>query len=515
MIKTSVILHYCKEKEFSEEHLRAQIDGLKGQTCQDIETIILSCDPKEAAQKFAALEPKVVESKHDLSVDMNKALSQASGDWVLLIDNRDNPVMMKKAAIDGFLLGAERQEDAGLFYTSYELEDAGEVKEIHLLDHHIGRVRDNMDYGKVFFVKKEALEAIGGFDASVKYNQYYDLRLKISEKYKLIRIANRYSGSYYKVVAAGKKADVFDYLKAGKDIQLEAEHVVTEHLKRIGAYMAPGVFMPKKQEYKDVSTLKASVIIPVGHRPEFIGAAIDSVQRQTVQDIEVIVMVNGGDDDPTSDVVREYMEGGPKYDPAKPDVRLVVLDINSIGMCLDLGTKLARGKYYVQLDSDDQLIEDAVEKLLAVYDNDPDIGMVIGSYEVWEKHADGSITRVEDIPVVTHDEWTDDNGRNNLLRINGAGAPRSARIQVIKNVGYFSINDDPYARNYGEDYELVGKIAEQYKIGRVWDPIYKVIRHAGGTDHSIDQHTIDRNDNAKDWVRMETILRRQKFNAKK
>jgi glycosyltransferase involved in cell wall biosynthesis len=515
MIKTSVILHYCKDKEFSEEHLKEQIEGLAGQTCKDIETIIISCDPKEAAAKFAELTPKVVESTHDLSVDMNKALAQAGADWVLLIDNRDNPVMMKKAAIDGFLLGAERQKDAGLFYTSYELEDGGEIKELHLLDHHIGRVRDNMDYGKVFFVKKQALEAIGGFDESVKYNQYYDLRLKISEKYKLIRIANRYSGSYYKVVAAGKKADVFDYLKAGKDIQLEAEKVVTEHLKRIGAYMAPGVFMPKNEKHKDVSTLKASVIIPVGNRPEFIGSAIESVQRQTVQDIEVLVMVNGGDDDPTSDVVRDYMEGGSKYDPAKPDVRLVVLDINSIGMCLNLGSKMARGKYYVQLDSDDQLIEDAVEKLLAVYESDPEIGMVIGSYEVWEKHADGKITRVEDIPVVTHDEWTDDNGRNNLLRINGAGAPRSARIEVIKNAGYFSINDDPYARNYGEDYELVGKIAEQYKIGRVWDPIYKVVRHAGGTDHSIDQNTVDRNDNAKDWVRMEAILRRQAFNKSK
>ncbi len=181
---------------------------------------------------------------------------------------------------------------------------------------------------------------------------------------------------------------------------------------------------------------------------------------------------------------------------------------------MNLGAKMARGKYYVQLDSDDQLIEDAVEKLMTVYESDPEIGMVIGSYEVWEKHTDGTITRVDDIPVVTHGEWTDDNGRNNLLRINGAGAPRSAKIEVIKNAGYFSINDDPYARNYGEDYELVGKIADMYKIGRVWDPIYKVVRHSGGTDHSIDLHTIDRNDNAKDWVRMEAIERRQKFNKK-
>jgi glycosyltransferase involved in cell wall biosynthesis len=514
MIKVSVILHYYKAKAFSEEHIKAQIEGIAGQSYKNIETIIITCDKNDAEKKFAALSPKWVACQDDVAINLNKALSIASGEWILLIDNRDNPVMMKKAAIDGFVLGAERHEDAGLFYTSYELEDKGTVKELHLLDHHIGRVRDNMDYGKVYFIRKTALEAIGGMDESVKYNHFYDLRLKISEKYKLYRIANRYSGSYYRVVAAGKKADVFDYLKAGKDIQLEAERVFTNHLKRIGAYLKPGVLMPIKEEYKDKSTLKASIIIPVGHRPEFIGPAIDSVQRQTVRDIEVIVMVNGGEDDPTADVVRKYMEGGDKYDASKPEVRLCVLDINSIGMCLNLGAKIARGKYYVQLDSDDQLIEDAVEKILAVYDADPEIGMVVGSYEVWEKHADGTITRVEDIPVVTHDEWTDDNGRNNLLRINGAGAPRSARIEVIKNAGYFSINDDPYARNYGEDYELVNKVAEHYKIGRVWDPIYKVVRHAGGTDHSIDQHTIDRNDNAKDWVRMETILRRQAFNKK-
>lgn len=514
MTKVSVIFHYYAAKSFDEKHIRAEIEGLKEQSYKELEYILITDKKDEALTTFADLKPCILECQNDFALNMNKALNMTAGEWILFIDNRDNPVIMKKAAVEGFMMGAERQKDAGLFYTSYELEDGDEVKEIHLLDHHIGRVRDNMDFGKVFFLRKSALEAIGGFDVSVKYNNLYDLRLKISEKYKLYRIANRYNGSYYRVVAAGKKADVFDYLKAGKEIQLEAERVVTEHLKRIGAYLAPGVLMQKNETYEDVSTLKASVIIPVGNRPEFIGLAIESVQRQTVQDIEVIVMVNGGEKDPTADVVRSYMKGGEKYDPKKPEVKLCVLDINSIGLCLNLGVKMARGKYYVQLDSDDQLIENAVEKLLAVYDSDPEIGMVIGSYEVWEKHDDGSITRVEDIPVVTHGEWTDENGRNNLLRINGAGAPRSARIEVIKNAGYFSINDDPYARNYGEDYELVLKVSEQYKIGRVWDPIYKVVRHSGGTDHSIDQHTIDRNDNAKDWVRMKTIRRRQTLNQK-
>jgi glycosyltransferase involved in cell wall biosynthesis len=190
-----------------------------------------------------------------------------------------------------------------------------------------------------------------------------------------------------------------------------------------------------------------------------------------------------------------------------------VHDINNLGLCLNLGAKTARGKYYVQLDSDDRLKPEAVEKILKVYNSDPRIGMVIGSYEVWQKDDKGIYSRMEELPVVTHDEWTEENGRNNLLRINGAGAPRSLPIALIRQIG-FSVNDEPYARNYGEDYNMVLKVSERYRIGRVWDAIYEVVRHSGGTDHSIDQQTIDRNDEAKDYMRAQAIQRRIELNNK-
>jgi hypothetical protein len=131
---------------------------------------------------------------------------------------------------------------------------------------------------------------------------------------------------------------------------------------------------------------------------------------------------------------------------------------------------------------------------------------------VWEKQEDGRLVRSEEVPTVTHDEWTEENGRNNLLRIGGGGAPRCMAIQVIKNIGYFGMNDDPYSQNYAEDYELVMRISEKYKIGRIYTAIYDVIRHPGGTDHSIDQSTIDRNDEAKDHMRLVAIQRRKALN---
>jgi flavin-binding protein dodecin len=55
-------------------------------------------------------------------------------------------------------------------------------------------------------------------------------------------------------------------------------------------------------------------------------------------------------------------------------------------------------------------------------------------------------------------------------------------------------------------------VSERHRIGRVWKSIYKVIRHSGGTDHSIDQGTIDRNDDTKDSMRLAAIQRRIKIN---
>ena len=451
-----------------------------------------------------------------LGMRLNAAIKLARGEYVLLIDNSKAEVHLKSAATSLFLLAAERNPKAGLFYADYEIESAAALREVHLLKHHQGRVRDNQDYGRVYFITKSILKQIKGADPGLKFNTLYDLRLRIAEKSELIHLSSRYAGSLYRVYAEGKGHNVFDYLMAGKDSQIEAEQVLSAHLKRSDAFLKPGAFYHRRPKVNRQSSLKASIIIPVNNRAEFIGTAIESVLHQTVPDIEVIVVVNGGEKDPTINAVKAFMVSGMKYQPNRPEVRLIVLDINNIGLCLNTAAQAAQGEIYVQLDSDDRLKPHAVEKILDVFASDTRIGIVIGSYEVWQLNDNtGVIERVDSIPVVTHDEWTENNGRNNLLRINGAGAPRSIPINIIKGMGYFGINDEPFARNYGEDYEMVLKISEQYRVGRVWEPIYDVVRHKGGTDHSIDQVTIDRNDEAKDYMRWQAINRRIKLNKKK
>ena len=445
-----------------------------------------------------------------LSGQFNDALFQSNADMILYIDNRTSPIVLSSSIISLLSISKERFPDTGMFYSDYDLIDNESISEIRLLKHHQGRVRDNQDYGKVFLFDKNNLDSISGMDESLQFNHLYDLRLKLSEISQLTHIANRYAGSLYVVEAQSGGTNVFDYLLAGKDQQEEAEAILSKHLDRIGSFLSLNAHY-NNVPIKDTA-LSASIIIPVNERPEFIGTAIDSVLAQSIQDIEIIIVVNGGADDLTIPVVQDYIDGGSKFDSTKPEVRLLITDINNIGYCLNLGAQHANGKYYVQLDSDDRLKPDAVEKIIDVYHSDSTIGMVIGSYEVWEKADDGTLNRMEKIPVVTHDEWTDDNGRNNLLRINGAGAPRSIPIQIIKDIGFFEMNETPYSRNYGEDIDMVMRISENYRIGRIYDPIYEVIRHSGGTDHAIDQVVIDRNDEAKDHMRLEAIQRRKKLN---
>ena len=448
---------------------------------------------------------------HNRAGCLNAAMEKVRTPFVLLVASHDATVLLARSAARTMLLAAERNEGAGLVYADYTLVGDDE-REVHLLKHHVGRLRDNQDMGRAWLVRTDAAGR-PAFNASLRFHELYDFRLRISEKSRLVHVANRYDGSLCRAKAAARGHNVFDYLLASKESQVEAERVVTEHLERIGAYLAPGQGYHRRPALAE-KKLKASVVIPVNNRPAFIGVAIESVLQQTVPEVEVIVVVNGGPDDPTAPAVERYQPGGDRYRKDAPAVRLIVLDVNNIGLCLNAGIAAAEGAVYMQLDSDDRLKPDAVEKALAVYAEDPHVGMVIGSYEVWQQEADGRRFRREDIPVVTHDEWTEENGRNNLLRINGAGAPRCIPVEIVKAMGWFSINDEPFSRNYGEDYDMVLRISERYRVGRIWEPIYEVVRHAGGTDHSIDPQTIDRNDEAKDWMRREAVGRRQALNRK-
>ena len=60
--------------------------------------------------------------------------------------------------------------------------------------------------------------------------------------------------------------------------------------------------------------------------------------------------------------------------------------------------------------------------------------------------------------IIDHKEWTDTNGPNNALRINGLGAPRAFFTPLVRQTTFPNTS-------YGEDYAMGLIFSRKYRIG--------------------------------------------------
>jgi hypothetical protein len=127
--------------------------------------------------------------------------------------------------------------------------------------------------------------------------------------------------------------------------------------------------------------------------------------------------------------------------------------------------------------------------------------MLIGSYTITD-------FELNPIPpyLIDHAEWTDDNGRNNALRINGLGAPRAFFTPIIREIGFPNVS-------YGEDYAVGLRISREWKIGRIYDSVYLCRRWENNSDTGISLETLNRYNFYKDKIRTIELLRRIKQNS--
>ena len=107
--------------------------------------------------------------------------------------------------------------------------------------------------------------------------------------------------------------------------------------------------------------------------------------------------------------------------------------------------------------------------------------------------------------MIDHNEWTDKNGMNNALRINGLGAPRAFRTELIREILFPNVS-------YGEDYSAALSISRKYKIGRIYKPLYLCRRWEGNTDADLSVENVNKNNFYKDKIRTIEIAARQKMN---
>lgn len=386
-----------------------------------------------------------------------------------------------------------------MVYADHYKTIKGERTPHPVIDYQLGSVRDDFDFGFLLMFRTDYLKrAINEIEAEKEYQHsaLYALRLALSRYGELTHIREfLYTETEIDLRKSGEKQ--FDYVDPrNRQVQIEREEVFTRHLKKIGAYLKPSMMTVDLKEGE--FSHEASIIIPVRNRARTINDAIRSVLGQETSFPFNLIIIDNHSTDGTSEIIEQY----------KNDNRVIHLipertDLG-IGGCWNLGINHPQcGRFAIQLDSDD--LYSSPHTLQTIVDKfyKEQCAMVIGSYRMTD-------FTLQTLPpgVIDHKEWTDENGHNNALRINGLGAPRAFFTPLLRKIRVPNTS-------YGEDYALGLAFSRQYRIGRIYDVLYLCRRWEGNSDAALSIEKINQNNNYKDSLRTLEIKLRQAMNKKR
>ena len=387
---------------------------------------------------------------------------------------------------------------AGMVFSDYlKTMGADAIVPAPLIDIQEGSLRDDFDFGALVLLTPAGIDAyLASNGAEFKTAGFYQMRLAIQRALPIVRVSQPlYTIAETDFRTSGQKQ--FDYVNPrNRDVQIEMEAVCTEHLKHIGGYLKPG-FGKKVESNNGNFPVEASVIIPVRNRARTIADAVKSALSQQLDGSYNVIVVDNHSTDGTTEILSRM---------ALNDSRLVHIipertDLG-IGGCWNLAINDAHcGRYAVQLDSDDLYSgPDTLQKVVDKF-REGGYAMVIGSYRMCNFN-------LETLPpgIIDHKEWTDENGPNNALRINGLGAPRAFYTPVVRQIGFPNVS-------YGEDYAVAIRITGEYRLGRIFDELYLCRRWEGNSDAALSAEKVNANNLYKDSLRTAELERRIKNNS--
>jgi len=392
---------------------------------------------------------------------------------------------------------------AGIIYSDFIEHEENNFIPHALIDYQQGSIRDDFNFGHVLLFSMAAIKT-----ALQKYGRlpldenaaFYDLRLKISIDHAILRVPEflhtvTQPKAVAKAIEADQADDHFAYVAAENFArQKKLEKVATNYLKLKGTYLrARTLKAPRTSERFPV---EASIVIPVLNRKKTINDALQSALRQETNFDFNIIVVDNHSTDGTTQLIKKMASQNPhilQIIPARHDL--------GIGGCWNeaINSPLC-GRYAVQLDSDDLYSSpQTVQKIVDVL-RKGNYAMVVGSYTIVNEHL-----KQISPALIDHREWTQANGHNNLLRVNGMGAPRAFSTAVIRKIGFPNVS-------YGEDYAVGLRIAREYKIGRIYESLYLCRRWQDNTDAALSGEKQNRNDFYKDELRTMEVKARRAMN---
>ena len=433
--------------------------------------------------------------------NLSSFLRKISGKYMLAVTCKTEIKCDEQSLRRMFAIAGNTQ--AGIIYSDFIEQKKNDLIPHPLIDYQQGSIRDDFNFGHVLLFSMAAIKTVLQKYGRLPLDEntaFYDLRLKISIDHVILRVPEfLYTVTQPKAVAKAigtdQTDDHFAYVAAENFArQKKLEKVVTNYLKLNGTYLrARTLKAPRTSERFPV---EASIVIPVLNRKKTIHDALQSALRQETNFDFNIIVVDNHSTDGTTQIIKKMASKSPKIVQIIP----TRLDLGIGGCWNEAIYSPLCGRYAVQLDSDDLYSSPATLQKIVDVLRKGNYAMVVGSYTIVNEHL------WEIIPgLIDHREWTQVNGHNNLLRVNGMGAPRAFNTTAIRKIGFPNVS-------YGEDYAVGLRITREYKIGRIYENLYLCRRWQDNTDAGLSVEEQNLNDFYKDELRTMEIRARQKLN---
>ena len=433
--------------------------------------------------------------------------AQLSGEYMLLYIGPTDIVLGMDSVQRMMSVACDTAADM-VYADHYDRAEDGQLSPHPLIDCQAGALRDDFDFGGLILYRTSSfIQAVEAMDVAREWGALYDLRLRMGN---IIHI-NEYLYTQDVIDKRASGVRQFDYVDPkNRQVQIEMEQICTEHLKRVGAWICPPM---KDADLMDIQgqsidghidtgetfPVVASVIIPVFNRARTIRDAVASALSQRCDFPFNVIVVDNHSTDGTTDILNFLAAENKALIHIIPDR----MDLK-IGGCWNLAVGSGHcGEFAVQLDSDDVYSEpDTLAKIVAAFRKEK-CAMVIGTYMMTDFD-------MNPIPpgIIDHKEWTEDNGMNNALRINGLGAPRAFWTPLLRKIGLPNTS-------YGEDYAAGLRICREWRIGRIYDVIYCCRRWEGNSDAALDIRRQNENNLYKDRIRTWELQARISMNKRR
>ena len=448
----------------------------------------------------------IVVDRLESSNTVSSIAENTDADYVIIC-TKATPIRWGLYALERFLRTAD-DTGAVMVYSDHYSVQEGKLEKHPVIDYQAGSLRDDFDFGSLWLVKAQNLLDYAAQQDRLEYQfaGLYDLRLYLSRVGEIFHINEfLYTEDELDTRKSGEKQ--FDYVNPrNREVQIEMEKACTHHLEKVGALVDTNYYRQPDFDEQEFE-YEASVIIPVFNREKTIADAVKSALSQKTSFKFNVIVVNNHSTDRTGEILSEIAhEMEERNDKQAGRLVQIVPDRNDLGIggCWNMAINSDHcGKFAVQLDSDDlysspktlQKIVDAFHKQKAA--------MMIGSYRMCDFD-------LNTLPpgLIDHKEWTEDNGCNNALRINGLGAPRAFFTPLVRQIQFPNTS-------YGEDYALGLVFSRRYRIGRIYDELYLCRRWGGNSDAALSIDKVNANNLYKDRLRtMELKARQQMLQGK-